>query len=258
VSEHPKPPSSPTRSAPREPVQRWRLVIRREALEGDQLQREQQAAWEAALRASGLPVVGLDALPPKVRYAPGAPLAPSIRGEAELADLWLTARLPRAQVREALEVSMPAGHELCDLYDVWLGEAALPGQVVASVYRATVDVTVEGVGQLPALEAAVAAMLAAPSVSRERLRGDRSTPYDLRPFIEDLSIRSLEGATATLTMVLRHDPEKGIGRPDEVIAELGDRLGSPLRVSLVVRERLVLASERAAPRGATTGAKLRR
>ena len=34
-------------------------------------------------------------------------------------------------VRESLAGHLPAGHRLLDLYDVWLGEAALPGRVAA-------------------------------------------------------------------------------------------------------------------------------
>ncbi len=101
-----------------------------------QVQKEQLAAWEAALRGSGAADRG-----PRRRERAAAlrrrrPLAPAIPGEAELADLWLVERRARWTVRAALEESLPAGSTLVDLYDVWLGEPALPGQVVASVYRA--------------------------------------------------------------------------------------------------------------------------
>ena len=50
------------------------------------------------------------------------------------------------------------------------------------------------------------------------------------------------GERVTLRMTLRHDPERGIGRPDEVLAALADRMGeSAAKVTSLVRERLVLA-----------------
>src|SRR5262245_42313737 len=108
--------------------------MRRGRLEAGGAQRAVQSAWEAALRGSGLPLAGLDSESGRPRFALAAPLSASIPGEAELADVWLTERRPRWTVRDALAGSLPTGFTLVDLYDVWLGEAALPGQVVASVY----------------------------------------------------------------------------------------------------------------------------
>ena len=69
-------------------------------LEGETGQREQLAAWERALAASGLPIAGLDAIPPKPRFGLAAPLGVAMVGEAELADVWMTERLPVWRVRE--------------------------------------------------------------------------------------------------------------------------------------------------------------
>ncbi|HEX5828837.1 MAG TPA: DUF2344 domain-containing protein, partial [Candidatus Limnocylindrales bacterium] len=201
----------------------------------------QLGAWEAALVASGLPVAGLDADPPKPRVVPAAPLSAAIPGEAELVDVWLTERLPVWRVREALEASMPAAHRLVELHDVWLGSPALPGQVTASVYRATLA---PGTVTPDTLRSAVARLLAAGTLPRERSKGTGVVAYDLRPFIEALEVGGAmgeDGATAVLRMTLRHDPERGIGRPEEVLAALRDELGGPLEVRALVRERLVLA-----------------
>ena len=226
--------SSPT-TPPREAVQRWRLTVARAALDPDQAQRSQQGAWEAALTASGLPIAGLDAPKPRARHAHAAPLSASIPGDAELVDLWLVDRLPRWRVREALEHVLPAGHTLVDLQDVWLGEAALPGRVTSSVYRATLadDVPPELV------RAAAVGLLAAVTLPRERRKGDAAIPYDLRPFLEDIVVGTGD-AGDVIRLILRHDPEKGVGRPDEVMAALADALGRPVEVSGMVRERLVL------------------
>ena len=217
-------------------------MVRREPLDADQIQRAQQGAWETALRGSGLPVAGLDVDGGRPRFALAAPLAPAFLGEAELADVWLTAREPRWAVREALTTAMPAGSVLIDLYDVWLGEAALPGRVVASVYRATIDGD-GAAAPVAALDAAATDLLGATTLPRERPRGDRTVLYDLRPFIGNVGVRG-RGEAAEIVMELRHDPEKGVGRPEELLAELADRSGVALEGAVIVRERLVLAPER--------------
>ena len=226
--------------SPREAVQRWRLVLSRDPLSGEAGQRDQLAAWDAALIASGLPVAGLDAPKVKPRFAPAAPLAAALAGEAELVDVWLVERVPRWRVRESLAEVMPAGHRLLDLYDVWQGEAALPGRVTASVYRAELADVAPG-----DLEVAVAQLVAAETLPRERRRGEATVTYDLRPFLVDLRMDAAEPHPC-LWMTLRHDPERGIGRPEEVLAALGDELGTPPTVVDLVRESILLA-EPAAP-----------
>jgi hypothetical protein len=212
-------------------------VLRRDRIAPDAAQREQLGAWEAALARSGLPVAGLDAERPRPRFAVAAPLAASIPGEAELIDVWLVERVPVWRVREALLARLPAGWSLVDLYDVWLGEPALPGRVVASVYRAELG---RGTTDATMLAAAAGALMAAASLPRERPKGEAMVAYDLRPFLDAVEVAEAGGAVV-IRMTLRHDPEKGVGRPEELLAALGEAAGSGPLAASVVRERLVLA-----------------
>jgi Uncharacterized protein conserved in bacteria (DUF2344) len=237
-------------------------VLARAALDPDLAGRSQQAAWEAALAASGLPVAGLDGPRGRPRLAAAAPLGATIPGEAELLDVWLTERLPRWRVRDALLATLPADHVLVDVYDVWLGEAPLPGRVSASVYRAVLEAVVDAA----AVRLAAAALLAEPALPRERRKGETTVAYDLRPFIVAIDVEDaivsqegvaptgsdaafvprngvVEGERGAITvrMTLRHDPERGVGRPDELLAALSERAGAPLVARSLVRERLVLA-----------------
>jgi hypothetical protein len=230
---------------PREAVQRWRLVLARGALAPDAVGRELQAAWHGALASSGLPVAGLDSPMPRARFALGAPLAAAVPGEAELLDTWLVERLPAWRVREALARCLPAGWRLVEVYDVWLGEAPLPGRVAASVYRATFPAA-SGIAARDVSSAAERA-LAAPTLPRERHKGETIVSYDLRPFLDAIDVdEPAEGGVVT-RMTLRHDPERGVGRPDETLAALAEISGVPLVPATLVRERLVLADPPAPP-----------
>jgi Uncharacterized protein conserved in bacteria (DUF2344) len=243
-------------------------VLARAALDPDLAGRSQQAAWEAALAASGLPVAGLDGPGRRPRLAAAAPLGATIPGEAELLDVWLTERLPRWRVRDALLATLPADHALVDVYDVWLGEAPLPGRVSASVYRAVVETAANAAAiRLAAgIRLAAAALLAEPALPRERRKGEATVAYDLRPFIVAIDVEDaivsqegvaptgsdaalvprngvVEGERGAITvrMTLRHDPERGVGRPEELLAALSERAGAPLVARSLVREQLVLA-----------------
>jgi hypothetical protein len=239
VTGHPAPPDPAPPPPLREAVQRWRLVLARDPLDAELPQRSQQTAWEAALVDSGLPLAGLDGPRGRPRFALAAPLALSIPGEAELLDLWLTRRLPRWQVLEVLARVLPAGHGLVDVYDVWLGEAPLPGRVTASVYRAVLDPDVPAA----LLRDAAAALCMATTLPRTRQKGETTVAYDLRPFVDGIQVTGAAagGGGPVVRMTLRHDPEKGVGRPEELLAALAARAGIEFQVRSLVRERLVLA-----------------
>ena len=254
--------------APAEARQRWRLVYARSESAPHLAQPDQQSAWEAALLASGLPVVGQDLEPPRPRIAFAATLGVGLPAERELADLFLAERLPVAGVRSALEATLPEGHRLVELHDVWLGEAALPGQVVAADYRAAVRVgaSADGgespvgreapVGAVGVVAEAARRLLTASSLPRTRDKGGQRVAYDLRPLLADISVIEVPGSTpddlagpaasernlVQLRIRVRYDPERGVGRPEEVLAALATIAGVKLAFEALVRERVILAS----------------
>jgi radical SAM-linked protein len=215
--------------------QRWRLVLARDADVAVVGQRELIELWLTALEAAGLPLHRASPTTrPKLAF--GASLGTGIASEGELLDLVLTERWPVWQMRTALVGGLPDGWRLVDLYDVWLGGPPLAGRVAAADYRAVVT-PVEA-----DLAAAAASLLAAGALPRERAKGDRIVVYDLRPLLVGIGVAT-EAAVCTVRLRARIHPELGTGRPDEVIAALGDEAGAALTIESLVRERLLLADE---------------
>ncbi len=220
-----------------EPRQRWRLVVARLADAPAAGQREVADVWTAALQAAGLPLAGADGARSRSRLSFGAPLPIGMVADRELIDVVLVERWPVWRVRDALEAHLPPGWRLVDLFDVWLAGPPLAGQVVAADYRIELETWPD-----PAvLEGAVAEMLAADRLPRDRQKGDRTVAYDLRPLLVDLRVES--GSPPTIGTRTRFHPELGTGRPEEVIAALADRADVALPVRSIVRERVVLAED---------------
>ncbi len=204
---------------------------------------------------SGLPLVGLDLPVPRPRLVFAAPLAVGVPAERELLDIFLVDRRPVAEVRARLADGLPAGHELVDVHDAWLGEPALSGQVVAADYRVQVSLVDGGPPDPAALAGACAQLIAAVSIPMTRDKGGRSVPYDLRPLVADIEVEGdheveddheVEGGhvdARTLRIRTRFDPERGVGRPEEVLAALSELAGVPLVARSIVRERVLLAGE---------------
>ncbi len=198
--------------------------------------RELSDAWETAIEATGLPLHR----PPgrsRMRVAFAASLQLGIAAERELAEIFLAERVPIWRVREALEGRLPDGWSLVDLFDVWVGGPALAGRVVAADYRVELR---DGVDPA-AMAAAAHSLLSARELPRVRPKGDGSVAYDLRRLIVDVSVDGADGRA--LRVRARIHPELGTGRPEEVVAALGDQLGRPLEVARIVRERLIVADD---------------
>jgi len=214
------------------PRQRWRLVLARAASPDAASGRELTEAWDGAVESTGLPL-HRGAGRPKPRVQFGAPVPGTIALDHELADVVLAELVPRWQMREALEPVVLDGWRLIDLYDVWPGEQPLAGQIAAADYRIEID----GVAA-PELGAATARLLGVRSLPRDRLKGTETVRYDLRPLVADVAVVG-EGAPLVVRIRTRFDPALGTGRPEEVVAALGDVLGRPLEIRSTVRERLL-------------------
>ena len=217
---------------PSVPQQRWRLVLARVSHPDAPAGRELADAWDRALDGTGLPLYR-GAGRPKARVQFGAPVPAAIGLEHELADVLLTELVPRWRVREALEPAVLDGWRLLDLYDIWTGEPPLAGQIAAADYRIEVDGVDAG-----ELRVAAGRLLAVRSLPRDRMKGAETVRYDLRPLLADVMVVG-DGRPAVVRARTRFDPALGTGRPEEVVAALGDVTGHPLEIRSMVRERLL-------------------
>jgi hypothetical protein len=224
------------------PRQRWRLVLARASSPDAVSGRELTEAWDGAVESTGLPL-HRGAGRPKARVQFGAPVPGTIALEHELADVVLAALVPRWQMREALEPVVLDGWRLIDLYDVWPGEPPLAGQIAAADYRIEI-------GGVPASELAAAAarLLGVRSLPRDKQKGTETVRYDLRPLVADVAVVG-DGAPVVVRVRTRFDPALGTGRPEEVVAALGDVIGGPLEIRSTVRERLLTHADLDTPAG---------
>jgi len=192
------------------------------------------AAWTEGLTGAGIPLAGTEGARGRSRVAFGAPLPVGMAAEHELIDVVLTERWPLWRLRDAIAGAIPDGWHLLDAFDVWLGGPPLPARVVAADYR----IELAGATDAPNLSRAAADMLVADHIPRQRQKAGGSVDYDLRPLLIDVSV--VPGTPVTVRARTRFDPERGTGRPEEVVGALAERVGTTLAIASIVRERLLL------------------
>jgi radical SAM-linked protein len=193
--------------------------------------------WAAALEAAGLPLARSEGARSRSRISFGAPLPVGMAAEGEFIDAVMVERWPAWRVREALEGRLPDGWHLVDLFDVWLAGPPLAGRVAAADYRVTLDGSVDAAD----VARAAAELIGARRLPRERVKGQTTIAYDLRPLLIGVGVDA--GSPVIVRTRTRFHPELGTGRPEEVVAALGDRIGAGLSVRSIVRERLLLLED---------------
>lgn len=212
--------------------QRWRVVFRRDQAAAATIGgRDLQAAIEANLADAAAPTVG------RTQLAAGLTLG--LAAERELIDVTLSERWSITQARATFGAALPPGHELVDCHDVWIGEPALAAQARGAEYR----IELAGAAAPPTIRRAAADLLAADHLPRVRAKGDRMVEYDLRALLEAIDVDG-DGPPVVLQVRVRIDPERGTGRPEEVVAALGERCaGLVLEISSIIRTRILLVGE---------------
>ncbi|HET7027760.1 MAG TPA: TIGR03936 family radical SAM-associated protein [Candidatus Limnocylindrales bacterium] len=212
--------------------QRWRIRYARDGTVADRTRRDEAVVWAEAIGSSGLPVV-TTGQPPRPHLVFGPPLVVGATAEDEPLDLVLFERLPIATVRSRLAPVRPPGYELRVLHDVWLG-----GRSLAAIGRAADYVIGVQGSTRDVLEQATSGLLAADRLERTRRHGKEGATFDLRPLVVDLAV-----VPDALLVRVRVDPERGVGRPDDVVAALAEQLETSLEISDLARVRVWLADD---------------
>jgi len=202
--------------APR-PAQRLRLTFSKDGPARYISHLDLARALERSLNRAELPVAYTQGFNRRPRLSLAAALPLGYTSVAEVADVWLTESVAAEVFRVRLAARLAPGLGLLAVADVPLAAPSAQGQLVAATYAVRFP---DGV-DVAALRAAVAEVLAADSLMRDRRRAKdtRPQPFDLRPLILDMRVAG-DGDAPRLYLELAHTPT-ATGRPDDVLAALG-------------------------------------
>ncbi|MBN1426898.1 MAG: DUF2344 domain-containing protein [Anaerolineae bacterium] len=168
--------------------------------------------WERVLRRAGIPLVYSQGFNPrpKIQIAAGLPLG--YISTCEILDIWMeNDPLEPGSMLSALRLAAPQGLTINTIHLVALSEPALQSLTASACYQVTAKNSAIEPGML---EKRVRELLSQEHVWRER-RGKR---YDLRSLIRQVEI--MPGTPLMLQMTLELSPQRGTGRPDEVLDAL--------------------------------------
>lgn len=180
---------------------------------------DMQTVWERTLRRAGVPLAYSQGFNPRPRLHLASALPLGFLSRCELTDFWM--ELPEDSPAPDLvdwvrrvRASAPPGLDIQQAEFVSLNAPALQTQVQSSEYLAVPMDPLDA----QALIATAADLLHADTLPRER----RGKPYDLRPLIETLEVRTETNMPQRPTLFMRLAARDGAtGRPEEVLSALG-------------------------------------
>ena len=190
-------------------------------------------AWERALRRAQMPLAYSQGFNPrpKMQFASGLPLGTT--GSAEILDIVLNEPVDPAAVLEQIRLKLPMGIGLNAVEEVPEKAPTLQNLLRQADYRVTVETDV------PELELSqrITGMLAAEEIMQERRRKGRVETYNLRPWLHQLAIESVEKQDVVLLMRVTAG-QHGNLRPDAVLRVLGleDNWAEIERTALIFEE----------------------
>lgn len=237
--------AQPEQQAP--PVQRIRLRYAKRGRLRFTSHRDFSRAFERALQRAGIPMAYSSGFNPhpRISYAGASPTGAA--SEAEYVEIGLSQVLDPADVRAALDESLPTGLDIVDA--VVSAGGSLADRLEASDWEIRLDgVDVHTLGE------AVAAVLAAPEIQVERMTKKGLRTFDARAAIVRMDARSAadlaeNGSTcAILRVVLRHGTPSV--RPDDVLAALREISGLESSTAALAQR---LAQGPLDPEGGTVG-----
>lgn len=159
--------------------------------------------FERAGRRAGLPLAFTQGYNPHPKISFAAPLGVGIAGEAEYADLELTAALSEQELFVALSDTLPEGLRLLEVRAVLAPTSSLMAAVDRATYCATAKL--DGALVPGELEQAITSFLALPEIWVERKgRNGKIKEQDIRP-----GIFMFAGRTKDDTIILEAELKAG-------------------------------------------------
>jgi radical SAM-linked protein len=168
--------------------------------------------WERALRRANIPLAYSQGFHPHPKIVFAAALPVGCTGEAEVMDVYLSQAMPPRRVLRGLAHCLPDGLTAVDATPVYERAPALPVVLCGADY----DVGIETHQPIKAARNECQALMSRDTIPRVY----RGKGYDLRPRVEKLEIFRINARHLLLSMQLAAG-QRGTGRPDEVLAELG-------------------------------------
>jgi len=172
--------------------------------------------WERALARAGVQVARSEGFSPHPRLSLAAPLAVGVTSEAELLDVFLSARVSPHWFTDTVTGQLPPGVRIRAVQQVGEMLPSLQSQLRMAEYLVGMNP-----GDAPGdVAASIDRLLSLESLPWHHQRDTGRRDYDLRALIDDISPVAPESEFCTLFMRLRCD-SKGSGRPEQVASALG-------------------------------------
>jgi radical SAM-linked protein len=198
---------------------RYAIRFGRDSRVKDLSHRDVIGVWEAALVASGLPLVTTDARSRHPRFAVVAPLPPGYTSDCEWLEAYLSAPRAGEDIVAAVNATLPEGLRALSAEPQADRTPSLQSRLRWAEYRFTFDGRVARL----VLQSAISRFFERGSLPWEEVIDGKTKRFDLLATTDDLWLE--EGERGAELRARLDASRNGTGRPDSLLGALG--LGEP-------------------------------
>jgi len=215
------------------PKYRYRLTFAKKAAVKYIAHLDLALAWERALRRAQIPLAYSQGFNPQPRIQFACSLPLGTMGRAEMIDIVTLEPLVPNEALAQITTALPSGIELHLVEEVPLKEPALQALVHQGEYRVLVETDLSTEEMTRRIES----LLAAEEIIQTRRRKKKIEDFDLRPWLYNLTLESLNDGEAQLHMRIATG-QFGNLRPIDVLKtlDLADNWAEIERTRLIFSE----------------------
>lgn len=173
-------------------------------------------AWERALRRAQIPLAYSKGFNPRPKIQVASSLPVGTTGSAEIMDIMTTQLVDPAEALVRIRPALPVGIELHSVEPISLKAPTLQHLLRQADYRVMVETDLP----VDELTRRIESLLAAAELPQTRQRKKQLETIDLRPWLHELAVESVEPGEVYLRMRLSAG-QFGNLRPEEALKALG-------------------------------------
>jgi len=171
--------------------------------------------WTRAFRRAQIPLAYSQGFNPHARIQVAASLPLGYIGREELMDIFLKEAMPSDEIWSKVGHTLPIGFNLLSVTEIDPKNPALQNKLIQANYQVTAETDLPEI----VLHERIEALLATHEIIQTRIRRKKEEKYNLRPWVHDLRLETVNNGDAVLIMRLSAG-QQGNLRPEAVLQAL--------------------------------------
>lgn len=181
---------------------------------------DQQRLFQRAFRRAGLYIAHSNGFNPHPKLSFALAMSVGLMSDSEYGDVVLTKDIDLMEFTKRLNVALPKGLKVVEARKIPQGKTSLSASLADSRYQIEVTLA-DGTDEASLAEALKAYLSLDEVILEKRNKKGKLVPKNIRPFIQDIRVLSVQEGTAVLELRLRYIEQQSV-KPELVLQTVNE------------------------------------